>query len=91
MNNVPTNVTTPINMVAYGSNKDIMKKLPWSLALAVIPFIPDILDTIRSIPNQWANNGYAIYVKHGQTEVHFNRTEIVGDSLKGDGANEKNN
>ena len=61
-----------------------MKKLLWSLALASVPIIPDILETIRSIPDQMARNGYALHVKHGQTEVHFNRADIVGDAMKGD-------
>lgn len=91
MNNVPTNVKTSTNNTGYGLNKDLMKKLPWSLVLAIIPFIPDILDAVRSIPEQFASNGYALYVKHGETEIHFNKAEIVGDSLKGDNANEQNN
>lgn len=81
MNNVSTNVQNP---VTRGTDPDIMKKLLWSLALASVPIIPDILETIRSIPDQMARNGYALHVKHGQTEVHFNRADIVGDAMKGD-------
>ena len=81
MNNVSTNVQNP---VTRGTDPDIMKKLLWSLALAAVPIIPDILETIRSIPDQMARNGYALHVKHGQTEVHFNRADIVGDAMKGD-------
>jgi len=67
-----------------------MKKMPWSLAFAAIPFIPEILETIRGIPDQMARNGYAFHVKHGQTEVHFNRADIVGNSKEGDDDEEQN-
>ena len=87
MNNVSTNVQNP---VTRGTDPDIMKKLLWSLALASVPIIPDILETIRSIPDQMARNGYALHVKHGQTEVHFNRADIVGDAMTGDDNDEQN-
>ena len=36
-----------------------------------------------------AKNGYALHVKHGQTEIHFNRADIVGDVMKGGSENEQ--
>lgn len=89
MNNFPTNVRIPVDTRIYGEGTDLMKKLPWSLAFAAIPFIPDILETFRSIPDQMARNGYALHVKHGQTEVHFNRAEFVGDAMKGGSEDEQ--
>ena len=83
MNNFSTKVRTPADTRTFEEGTDLMKKLPWSLALAAIPFIPDILETFRSIPDQMARNGYALHVKHGQTEIHFNRAEFVGDVMKG--------
>ena len=70
---------------------DLMKKLPWSLAFAVIPFIPDILVTIRNIPDQMARNGYGLYVKHGETEIHFNKGENVSNSLNGGASDGEDN
>ena len=83
MNSISTNIQTPTTLKKNGEGTDIMAKLPWSLAFAAIPFIPDFLETLRSIPDQIARNGYALHVKHGQTEFHFNRAEIVGDVVKG--------
>lgn len=83
MNSISTNVQNPTAMTSYGEDTDFMKKLPWSLAFAAIPFIPDFLETLRSIPDQMAKNGYALHVKHGSTEVLFNRPEIVGDVMEG--------
>lgn len=83
MNSISTNVQTPATMKRCEEGIDLMNKLPWSLAFVAIPFIPDFLETLRSIPDQMARNGYALHVKHGQTEFHFNRAEIVGDVMKG--------
>lgn len=90
MNTVSLNEQTPKTMAACEFNKDICKKLPWSLALAVVPFIPDILDTIRSIPDQMAKNGYYFNVKHGQTEVDFNRADKANNFMNKSDENEKN-
>ena len=86
MNTVPEY----INDSAHVPNTNYLKKLPWSLAFAMIPFIPDILETVKSIPDQIAKNGYALYVKHGQTEVHYNRADNVSGALRGGPNNDEN-
>ena len=80
MNDYLDNVSDSTSMT---TNSDLMKKLPWSLAFAVVPFLPDVLETIRSIPDQIARNGYAVHVKHGETEIHFNKADNVSGSLRG--------
>ena len=90
MNTVTTNTNNSATIANYGAGQDIIKRLPWSVALAAIPFIPDILDAIKSIPDQMARNGYALHVKHGQTEIHFNRADRVGESMEGGTENAQN-
>ncbi len=91
MNNAPENVYGPPSIRPYERNLDIMMKLPWSLALAAIPFIPDILETIRTLPDQIAKNGYGLRIKHGQTEVHFNRSDIVDNDPSNSIADDQKN
>ena len=90
MNSVPANVLQPVSMVTHGVSPSIMKKLPWALALAAVPFIPDILDLIRSMLDQITRNGYGLHVKYGQAEVYFNRADIIGAIMKGDKGSEAN-
>ena len=90
MKSVPVNVLHPVSMVTHGVSPSIMKKLPWALALAAIPFIPDILDMIRNILNQITRNGYGLRVKYGQAEVYFNRADIIEAIMKGDAGSEAN-
>ncbi len=84
MNNNSFKGKNPVDSYNTEGRSDIMRKLPWSLAFASIPFIPDILELIQSIPDQMAKNGYALHLKHGKTEIHFNKAENVSDSVKGD-------
>lgn len=83
MNTAPMYVQNPINSATHGVNSEILKKLPWSLAFAVIPFIPDILETIRSIPTQIARNGYELRIKYDQIEFRFNKVDNGGETMKG--------
>ena len=53
---------------------DYEKKLSASLFLAVVPFIPDILDAFVNVVKQLTDGGYKGYVKHGQTEIGFERS-----------------
>lgn len=89
MKNVPVNVKTPMFTAAGAPTPNNMNNLFLSLAFAVIPFIPGICEWVSSIPDQIAKNGYGLYVKHGQTEVYFNRADLVGDMFKGGGNDEQ--
>ena len=78
MNTVPIRVQSMPTM-AFSGNSDTyyLKKLPWSLTFAVVPFIPEILETIRTLISQMAQNRNALYVKHGKTELYFTSSRVI--------------
>ena len=41
------------------------------MALATIPFIPDLIGMVQDCLNSITADGYSVHVKQGQTEVHF--------------------
>ena len=82
MKNVQMKEQKLANEATYQTRPDINKKLSWSLVLAMVPFIPDILGTIRTAFDKMVTSEYALHVKYGQAEIHFNKAELVSDSLK---------
>lgn len=57
MNKISTNNRDYTNAKPCKSDSGLSKRLPWSFAFAMVPFIPDIIEKIGDFFTKWLRMG----------------------------------